>query len=127
MNFKEAFQELKNGKRLTRTGWEQKNFLRMDDNGEIQNFIIHMEPYLYDQSIILSEGWIIKDGNPDQKMPFLSALEAIKVGSSIALPEWDGMWVTLDKSTSQMILNSYRNEPFMPTFTCFMLNDWEVV
>lgn len=127
MNFKEALEELKKGKRITRTGWDQKNFLKMDGSGDIENFIIQIHPYQYDQTIILSEGWIIKGGDPENKLTFLEAIQLIKTGSSICLPEWDGQWVSLDKAENQLVLNSYQSSPFMPTFTCFMLNDWSVI
>jgi Protein of unknown function (DUF2829) len=128
MKFSEALEELKKGKRITRTGWEQKNFLQMDEEGNIENFVLNLEPYAYDQTIILSDGWIIKGGPEEQKpMTFLEAMQSVKMNCSICLPEWEEMWVNLDKATSQLVLNSYRTEPFTPTFTCFMLNDWEVV
>lgn len=127
MNFTEAYEELLAGKKITRQGWEEKNYLKIDEDGIINNYYLDVTPYCYDQTIIKSDGWILYKGDPDNTISWLAGLMVIKNGGAIQYPDWGESFISLDKSTSQIIYNSYVSRAFMPSFTCFMVNDWEIV
>lgn len=126
MNFQQAFDELKQGRAITRHGWEDKNFLKLNKEGEVKNFILESKSYAYDESIILSNEWMDKNSLSDSSMNWLEAIDALKMGANLQLPGWGG-WICLDKSSNEIIYQSYIEHPFQPTFTCFTAQDWMVL
>jgi hypothetical protein len=127
MNFEQAIEELKKGKKIRRIGWEEKNYLMVDEeDNETKNYYLSIKPYEYDQTIILSNDWVnARNPTLTHIMKWTEAIEALKLGACLKQKDWDTGYITLDKSIPDIVYCYYETCPFSPTYTCFVANDWE--
>jgi len=85
MNFGEALEALKAGKKVKRKSWDTFLFIKTDDYSRfpvIYTDISQQEPKIYDphQDDLLAEDWVVVSPS---KMTFEEAIEAVKNGKTV--------------------------------------------
>lgn len=127
MDFKEIWPELIAGKKVRRQEWNEGLFIQFI-NEEIQSYLHYGEPFAYDNSILLSDDWVVIGENENVLYRFHSACEQLALGKAIKLKSWpDTCYLVLDKETNMIFRFKNEKSNFLPTFPCMIAMDWEVI
>lgn len=121
MKFCEAMEKLKNGSKVTREPWKQGVYFLMDGN-DVKSFQPKLAPYIYNEDIMVSEGWIL-DGQ-EGEFKFCDIIPYLQQGSKAKLKEWKEMFIYLDQTVKGLVVNSMDIFPFTPQFNDFVAQDW---
>lgn len=121
MKFSEAMEKLKSGSKVTRQPWAQGVYFLMQGD-EVKSFQPKLSPYIYNEDIMVSDGWLI-DENPD-KYKFCDIIPFLQKGSKAKLKAWNEMFIYLDASTKSLVVHSMDAFPFLPDFESFVAQDW---
>lgn len=124
MNFDKAYRELLAGKKIRRKEWEAFLHLRMV--GEtVKAFRGENANFYSDSGIIVSEDWIVIDGD-GKKLTFIEALEEMKQKKAITRESWAPDTFMFVNNGNFVICRPVECE-FMPTYGCFCSADWEIM
>ncbi len=123
MNFRDAYKELEDGKKIRRREWEKSSYIQL--NGfEVKAYRQDLVPFIYDLNILISKEWTIV--GQDGEHNFVDAIDALTKGEKIKLKNWaDNCYlIMLDNDiyyhsiqVSQASTLSYR---------CLVSHDWEL-
>jgi len=121
MNFIEAMNCLTSGSKVTRYPWKETvYFLKVGD--EVKSFQPVVGPYLFDQDIMISDGWIISGEEGEHK--FSNTIPYLQKGCAIKRNDWNKLNVSLDRETKTLLITSIEISPYIPTFESFCAIDW---
>lgn len=123
MNFKEAIDELNNGKAVRRPSWGYI-FLKKDEN-VIKSYIKEPVNFNYDLTIIESNDWVLVS-SPDKTMDFYKAIEHLKNHELLKLKHWPDSSYILSFANNSLLFFSIKECDFKPLFECFISIDWEI-
>lgn len=121
MKFCEAMEKLKNGSKVSRNPWKEGlYFLLVDD--EIKSFQPKLKHFMYDENIMMSEGWFVDDKKDSLK--FCEIVNYLKNGSVAKKSDWKNCFIYLDKLEKVLVLSYMDIFPFVPQFNDFLAEDW---
>ncbi len=121
MKFCEAMDKLKSGAKVTRDPWKQGVYFLMDGN-DVKSFQPKLAPYIYNEDIMVSDGWLI-DGK-EGEFKFCDIIPYLQKGYKAKLKNWKAMFIYLDQSIKGLVVNSMDIFPFTPQFDDFLAQDW---
>jgi hypothetical protein len=121
MNFCEAMDLLKSGKRVTRTVWKGSMYFMQQGEG-VTSFQPRYMDYSYDEDIMISTGWYI-DGD-EKEYNFCDIVPFLNEGAKARMTDWKDAFIFLDKTTGKLVLHMMEGFPFMPGFESFTAKDW---
>lgn len=121
MKFCEAMDLLKSGSKITREPWKQGVYFLMVDN-DVKSFQPKLAPYLYNEDIMISDGWII-DGR-EEEFEFCDLILYLVGGLRAWRKDWIDMFIYLDKDAKSLVIHSMDVFPFTPDFDSFTAYDW---
>lgn len=130
MNFREAYQLLMQGKKITRLKWRDGHCLCLLKNDDGEHIVA--QQLRFNNFHIELDG--IKDGlwstvdEPGKTLSFLDAVDCFNDGKSMRLHHWDrDQFAYYDNNEKAIVMRSYECTYFAPTFDCFMAQDWKEV
>ena len=131
MDFTSALNELKAGNKITRPVWKKDNiYLKVsdDESKQVRCYILATSLFSWDASILLSEGWVVKDvdGNEYNDVCFDDVVKQLMKGGRAKLNDWDDKYIEMDIGIGQVVYKHYVNHQFTPDITSFIADDWEV-
>jgi len=121
MEFSEAMDKLKEGLKITRNAWKGSVYFRIVE-GEVKSFQPKLMPYIYNDDIMISDGWLVEGQEKEYK--FSEIILFLQQGFKARLKEWTEMFIFLDKPTKMLLVLSMENLPFIPDFESFTATDW---
>jgi hypothetical protein len=124
MKFSEAIEKLKSGAKVSRRLWGDGIYFFMKDK-EIKSFQPRINLYQYDESIMISDGWIV-EGNKEE-FKFCDLIPLLQQGSRAKWKGWEDMVMYLDPLDKVLVLESLYIFPFTPDFDSFTADDWVVL
>ncbi len=124
MKFCEAMDKLKSGAKVTREPWRQGVYFLIDGT-DVKSFQPKLAPYVYNEDIMVSDGWIVESKIGEFK--FCDIIEFLKKGYKAMLKDWKETFIYLDQSTKMLVVNSMEVFPFIPQFDDFVAQDWVVI
>lgn len=128
MQFEKAYEELLKGKKIRRKEWEHFTHLRLAGKEEVKTYKGEYTEFYQNSNILVSNGWIVLDGDGEQ-MPFIDALQELKLKKKITNIDW------LEKGYDKFIFIDHNKLAmctaiefdFMPTYQCLLATDWEIM
>lgn len=121
MNFCDAMDLLKAGKKVTRNDWRDGLYFVMED-GKVSSYQPVLEHYLYSEDIMVSEGWVV-EGAP-QADTFCKIIPDLQMGAKAWMCDWKPeFYIYLDPKDG-LILHKMSKFSFTPSFEDFKANDW---
>ncbi len=122
MKFSEAMEQLKSGKKVARNILGQNSYFLMD--GDIVRFYEPgLQHFTYDESIMVSDGWIIEDMTGEHY--FYDVVPFLQQGFKAKMKSWDNSCIYLEGQL--LILRTIESFPYMPSFSDFIAEDWVVL
>lgn len=125
MNFTKAIECLNDGARIGRQSWTGNMFLQKKDD-KIRSFMTATSNYNWSTEMFLSSDWM-KVGDDTITLPFTEAVEELKKGSKIKLPEWEDMYLVLDNNMRTVVLKHLVFHEWQPVFNDLCAEDWEEI
>ena len=132
MNFKEAVEYLKIGKKVRISFWEKNIYLQMgerDGGSFIENTIMSFRqeaiPYSYDLSILTSDDWMVVGGD-GENISFAEAMENIRNKKMVRLSTWPDSTFLVEDS-NQLCMKRLCEHPFNPCYNDFISDQWEII
>jgi hypothetical protein len=126
MKFCEAMSLLKEGAKVTRQPWKGSMYFIMEGD-EVKCFQPKLVNYLYNEDIMISDGWFVegqqRESSP-MSMTFCEIIPFLEAGRKARLSSWKDSYIYLDKSNKQLILFRMEMFPFIPDFESFTAQDW---
>ena len=126
MKFCEAMDLLRDGAKVTRQPWKGSMYFIMKGD-DVKCFQPKLSNYLYNEDIMISEGWIVehKDGLISSlPMSFCEIIPELQNGCKAWLEDWNDSYIYLDNSTRQLVVFRMEMFPFIPDFESFTAQDW---
>ncbi len=123
MKFCEAMEALKEGSKVTRSPWKDGVYFMM--NGEdVKSFQPILQPYIYNEDIMISEGWVDVDDEGQEEYKFYEIVHMLFSGKRAKLKDWSDKFIYYDNSTNSLVLKLMDIFPFTPDFSSFLAEDW---
>jgi hypothetical protein len=121
MNFCDAMELLKSGKKVTRMDWKDDLYFVMEQ-GKVLSYQPVIEQYQYTEDIMVSEGWIVED-EEDEKL-FCEIIPYLQQIKKAWMKTWDtNFYIYLDPEYG-LILHKMCVFSFHPCFEDFKSEDW---
>lgn len=79
-------------------------------------------PYIYDDDIMVSDGWLVEGKEEEYK--FCDIIPFLQSGLKAMLKDWKEMFIFVDRSTRSLVVHSMDQMPFIPDFESFTAIDW---
>lgn len=124
MKFSEAMEKLQAGNKVTREAWGQSVHFKMT-GCEVKSYQPVIAPYIYDESIMVSDGWLVDDKPEEYK--FYEIIPFLQLGSTAKLKDWTDIFIYLDPSSKILVVHTSDSFPFLPDFESFIAQDWIVL
>lgn len=121
MKFCEAMELLKNGSKVTRHPWQQGVYFLIV-NGDVKSFQPHLTPYIYNEDIMVSDGWIVE--GIEEELKFCNIITHLRNGLKAKLKDWNETFIYFDHQTKLIVCQSMNLFPFIPDFESFIAEDW---
>lgn len=121
MKFCDAMEMLKKGSKVTRHLWEEGLYFVMQGD-DVKSFQPKLSSYLYNEDIMVSDGWIVDDGK--EEMKFCDIIPYIRKGSKARMKDWKESFIYFDQSIKGLVIHSMDCFPFTPDFDSFLAEDW---
>lgn len=127
MNLNEAIKLLNNGKRICRQDWNRQYFLEKDPLNIIKTYVNSTSHFNWTTSMFLEDDWIIMgDNNTDVSYSsFPEAIEALKLGKTVRLPDWKEAYLIYDHNMKTVVLKNFYIHDWTPTFEDLCAEDWD--
>lgn len=125
MKFCEAMELLKAGKKVTRTQWKGSIYFVTDEKGDVKSYQPHLVNYLYNEDIMISDGWLVED--EEQPMNFCDIIPYLQKGKRAKMTDWNDSYIFLDPTTGHLVLFRMDVFDFIPGFEAFTAQDWMTV
>lgn len=123
MNFSEAMDKLQEGLKVTRAPWYESVYFCLID-GEVKSFQPRYRNYSYDENIMISTGWFIKDSPEHKEFKFCDVISYLRNGVSVTRKDWEYSFIYYDFDEKSLIYHSMDVFPFVPDFESFIADDW---
>lgn len=121
MNFCDAMELLKSGKKVTRNDWKDGLYFVMEE-GKVNSYQPVVEHYQYTEDIMVSDGWMAESSTEAQ--PFCNIIQNLQMGERAWMSDWKAeFYISLDPA-SGLILHKMSQFSFHPTFFDFQATDW---
>jgi hypothetical protein len=121
MNFCDAMDLLKAGKKLTRNDWRDGLYFVMEA-GKVSSYQPVVEHYLYTEDIMVSDGWMVEGAKESQ--PFCNIIPDLQKGAKAWMADWKPeFYIYLDHKDG-LIIHKMSLFSFNPSFVDFQANDW---
>lgn len=136
MNFSEALEAMKQGKRASRRDWDKSfegcfvSMENIENKPNLEFFVPSVSLYTFDLSIALSEDWIVKTAHEVIKnVNFPALIEYLSAGAIAYLPGWDHRrdWIKLDHDKKNILLNTYFLRHIPIQYDSFIATDWFII
>lgn len=124
MKFCEAMDKLKDGAKVTRHPWKEGVYFMMVEK-DVKSFQPKLAPYIYNEDIMVSDGWILEGKENEYK--FCDIIPFLQQGVKAKLKDWKEMFIYLDQGSKAMVVHSMDAFPFVPDFESFVAQDWMVL
>ena len=125
MKFSEAIEQAKLGKSITRSNWKGDVHFKLE-NKDLKCYRSMVRPYVYNEQIMLSEGWLVSEVEGNHQ--FYEIIDLLKNGKKAYLPEWkEHTYITLDNVSGSLLISCIEEFPFIIEFKDMSLNDWVVI
>ncbi len=121
MKFSEAMEKLKSGSKVTRHPWRDGVYFMMV-NGEVKSFQPKLSPYIYNEDIMISDGWLIE--GEDKEYKFSEIIPLLLQHKKARLKDWKETFIFFDSQTKSLVVHSMDTFPFLPDFESFIAQDW---
>ena len=121
MKFCEAMELLKNGSKVTRVPWIDGVHFVMKD-GMVKAFQPNLSHYLYDQSIMVSDGWIIIGEEGEHN--FCEIIPFLMKGKWAKMKQWDSAHIYFDFQNKKIIIRTMQEFTYLPEPESFLAEDW---
>lgn len=133
MNFKEAMELMKEGKKVGRSKWKKEFFFSL--NGPlIKSYRESMSEFVYSEDIMISEGWVIsEDNNHTEKFNYMKEycfyeIMPFLLEGFLAKPkEWTEDFIFFQPNDKMLVRKSMEQYAFVPLFGDFISEDWMVI
>jgi hypothetical protein len=122
MKFSEAMEQLKAGIKVARHIHGQNSYFLMDGD-TVRFYEPRLQQFTYDESIMVSDGWIIEDMTGEHY--FYDVIPFLLQGFKAKLNSWDNSCIYLDGQL--LVLSTIECFPYMPCFSDFVAEDWVVI
>lgn len=131
MNFTQAIELLTDGVKITRSSWYGNMYLQKEnlDTGSclkatIKTYVKAVSNYSWSVEMFLSTDWMI--GNDDSiTVKFAEAIQALKTGYRVKLPEWKDMYLEFDGQSKTVVLHHWVSHDYQLSFNDFCEEDWK--
>ncbi len=120
MNFSEAMDKLKEGKKVSRSAWNSGYFLMV--NGVIKAFKNELTYYTYTPDIMVSEEWIVDE--QDGAFKFCEVVPLLMLGHKASFSDWENSYIIYNKQEKCLVRHSMEETIFTPDFDSFLAGDW---
>ncbi len=121
MNFCDAMDLLKSGKKVTRKDWKYGLYFILED-GKVHSYQPVLEHYLCTEDIMISDGWMV-DGTAEPKK-FCDIIPDLQKGAKAWMSDWKPEFYIYLDSASGLILHKMSLFSFTPCFSDFKADDW---
>lgn len=121
MNFCDAMDLLKAGKKVTRNDWRDGLYFVMEE-GKVHSYQPVLEHYLYTEDIMVSDGWMV-EGATEAKT-FCEIIPDLQKGTRAWMSDWKPEFYIYLDPTDGLVLHKMSQFSFNPTFADFKANDW---
>ena len=121
MNFCEAMEMLKSGKKVTRTEWHNGLYFVMEE-GNVHSYQPTFERYLYTEDIMISQDWMVQ-GDPEPK-DFCEIIPDLQKGLKAWMSNWNPEFYIILDPNDGLVLHKMSRFSFNPTFNDFLAEDW---
>lgn len=121
MNFNEAMEKLKQGKKVTRSTDDKSYFIMKDNKLEYRSRSTNY--YLYSQDIMISEDWYF-DNDDKTDYEFSEIIPFLLKGFKFKLKGWQDAYIYYDLSTQLILLITMVICDYIPCFADFIAEDW---
>lgn len=121
MNFTEAMEKLKSGKKVSRETWRSSIYFLMKED-EVKCFYPTLMNYVYDENIMISKDWMI--AGDKEKYKFCDIILRLQQGAKARLAHWKDEHIYLDRDSKQLIVHTMEPRSFVPDFESFTAEDW---
>jgi len=123
MKFNEAMEYLQWGHKVSRSSWAGM-YLIMNDK-QIEAYSPRIKHYLYNEEIMLSDGWLVEGFEGERK--FYDVIDYLAQGASIRLKDWKEQFVFYDKADRSLAIHSMELTCYKPDFEDFAARDWMLI
>ncbi len=112
-------EKLVSGSKVTRDPWKDGVYFVIED-GDVKSYQPRVSPYLYNEDIMVSDGWIVDDS--EQEIRFCDIIEPLRNGSKAKLKGWVYSFIFLDGK--DLYIRTMENIPYHIDFDSFYAEDW---
>ena len=123
MNFSDAIEKLKSGKKITRTPWRGEIWFEITD-GELLSCQEHFEQYQYDESIMISNDWKLLGDKSDEEYSFCDLMGHLLNGRKAKEEYWQDMYIYYCPKDKQLIVSMTVYNSYTPIIDDFLAQDW---
>lgn len=126
MDFRAAMDALKAGRKVTRERWSNGVYFSMEGK-EVKSCQPMLSTFVYNEDIMISDGWLITEGenfHNQKEFSFSEIIPFLHSGYKAKLKEWKEQFIFLDNSIKALALHSMEIFPFIPQFNDFIAQDW---
>lgn len=121
MNFNEAMEKLKEGKKISRNIWKDTLYYQLKGS-EIKTYQNKLDVFIYDEDIMLSNGWLLIGDTKEYS--FVDLLPLLYKGAKATHKEWEKSYFYLELVTKTLIISTIYEQSFVPDFMSFLADDW---
>lgn len=125
MNFSDAIKMLKEGYKITRDCWIKDDMYFQMIEEDIFCYKPRLEYFLYDEKIMISEGWVVFDS--EEERSFVDTIPYLQKGYNVKLKEWESTHIYLDPDEKVLIRSSMDQILYSPLFSDFIAKDWVII
>ena len=126
MKFNEAMEKLQAGHKVTRQKYEKELYFKKDEDDMIKTFQPKIDHYVYDENIMLSDGWEV-EGIDDKNLYFYDIIPWLQSRRKAWRFDWNESYIIYDQQMDDLIYHTMAVMPFMPNFESFTALDWMVI
>lgn len=124
MKFCEAMDALTSGSKVTRQPWKGGVYFFIID-GDVKSFQPKLAPYIYNEDIMVSDGWKISGQEGEYK--FCDIIPFLQKSCKVYMKDWKDTFVYFDIQTKGLVIHSMDIFPFIPDFESFVAQDWIIL
>jgi len=112
---------LKGGSKITREPWKDGIYFKLE-KGQVNSYQPKLSNYLYDEDIMISEGWLVE--GIEKPMSFCNLIPYLQEGLKAKQEKWNETYIFYDHATKGILIQTMSDFPFIPDFLSFVAQDW---
>jgi len=121
MKFEEAMIALKSGKKVKKKS--DLTYFIMNE-GEFETYTPSLNHFIYDASIILSDGWMVEDES--MEFSFYEIIKYLKSGKKAWIKDWNEKFIYYKKGEGLIVFQMIKHH-YSPDFETILGEDWEIM